>query len=142
MHNILDVRHDRLALSRPFRIARGEKIAADVIVVTLREDGHVGQGEGVPYARYGESVESAIAQIEGIRAAIEARAGRAEESRGEMRERRLEIDEADSLIHRESFDLCEHRRVTRVEWIETIHVAGDHDTDWRRAGLQRPNLHR
>jgi len=78
MHRTLDIRHDRLALTRPFRIARGEKIAADVIVVTLREDGHSGQGEGVPYARYGESIESAIAQIEGIRGAIEACAGRAE----------------------------------------------------------------
>jgi L-alanine-DL-glutamate epimerase-like enolase superfamily enzyme len=78
MHRTLAVRHDRLALTRPFRIARGEKIAVDVIVVTLREDGHVGQGEGVPYARYGESVESATTHIEEIRAAIEARAGRAE----------------------------------------------------------------
>ena len=38
----------------------------------------------------------------------------------EVRERRLEVDEADSLVDRESFDLREHRRVRRVEEIAAI----------------------
>jgi L-alanine-DL-glutamate epimerase-like enolase superfamily enzyme len=52
------------------------KTAADVITVTVEEDGAVGRGEGVPYPRYGESVEISLAAIEGVRAAVEAGAGR------------------------------------------------------------------
>ena len=77
MSRTLRIQHDRFALTRPFRIARGEKIAADVITVTLDEDGVQGRGEGVPYQRYDESIESAIAAVETVRATIEAGAGRA-----------------------------------------------------------------
>jgi L-alanine-DL-glutamate epimerase-like enolase superfamily enzyme len=76
MPRTLRAQHDRFPLSRPFRIARGVKTAADVITVTLTQGGVVGKGEGVPYPRYGESVESALAEIEQVRAAIEAGAGR------------------------------------------------------------------
>lgn len=76
MQRILDFRHDRLRLSRPFRISRGVKTEADVIVVTLEQDGVRGQGEGVPYARYGETIASVTADIIRIRAAIKAGAGR------------------------------------------------------------------
>ncbi|MGZ8308042.1 MAG: N-acetyl-D-Glu racemase DgcA [Allosphingosinicella sp.] len=72
----LRAQHDRFALTRPFRIARGVKTFADVILVTIEEEGRAGRGEGVPYARYRESVETALAAIEGARAAIEAGAGR------------------------------------------------------------------
>jgi L-alanine-DL-glutamate epimerase-like enolase superfamily enzyme len=72
----LRAQHDRFPLSRPFRIARGVKTAADVITVTVEESGIAGRGEGVPYPRYGESVETSLAAIEGARAAIEAGAGR------------------------------------------------------------------
>ncbi|CAN5352049.1 dipeptide epimerase [soil metagenome] len=77
MLRTLSVRHDRFALTRPFRIARGEKIAADVITVTLGEGGLEGRGEGVPYARYGETIDTTIAAVETVRAAIEAGADRA-----------------------------------------------------------------
>jgi L-alanine-DL-glutamate epimerase-like enolase superfamily enzyme len=77
MPRTLHVQHDRFALTRPFRISRGEKIAADVVTVTLGEGGAIGRGEGVPYPRYDETVESAIAAIEAIRPALEAGAGRA-----------------------------------------------------------------
>ena len=76
MHRTLDARHDRFALSRPFRISRGVKIAADVVTVTVRENGVEGRGEGVPYPRYGESVEGVLAQIAAVRGAIESGAGR------------------------------------------------------------------
>ncbi|HEX8307232.1 MAG TPA: N-acetyl-D-Glu racemase DgcA [Allosphingosinicella sp.] len=76
MSRSLRAQHDRFALSRPFRIARGVKTAADVITVTVEEAGLVGRGEGVPYPRYGESVETSLAAIEGARAAVEAGAGR------------------------------------------------------------------
>jgi L-alanine-DL-glutamate epimerase-like enolase superfamily enzyme len=75
---ILAARHDRFGLSRPFRIARGVKTAADVITVTVTEGAVSGRGEGVPYPRYGECVETSLAAIEGARAAIEAGAGRHE----------------------------------------------------------------
>lgn len=76
MHRTLAARHDRFALSRPFRIARGVKTRADVITVTVGDGGTEGRGEGVPYARYGESIESALAQIEAARPAIEGGADR------------------------------------------------------------------
>jgi L-alanine-DL-glutamate epimerase-like enolase superfamily enzyme len=78
MPRILRAQHDRFALIRPFRISRGVKTAADVITVTLSEGDAVGRGEGVPYPRYGESVESALGEIEQLRGAIEAGAGRDE----------------------------------------------------------------
>lgn len=78
MHRILQAHHDRYPLSRPFRISRGVKTAAEVIRVSVRQGDTVGRGEGVPYARYGESIASARAAIEAIRPAIEAGAGREE----------------------------------------------------------------
>lgn len=76
MHRTLHAQHDRFALTHPFRIARGVKTQADVVTVTLEADGFVGRGEGVPYARYGESIESALAEIEAIRPVLEAGADR------------------------------------------------------------------
>jgi L-alanine-DL-glutamate epimerase-like enolase superfamily enzyme len=72
MRRTLQARHDRLPLSRPFRIARGVKTAADVVTVEIGEAGVIGRGEGVPYPRYGESIESALAAIEAARGLIEA----------------------------------------------------------------------
>lgn len=73
----LTTRHDRFALARPFRISRGVRTAADVVSVTLREGEAEGRGESVPYPRYGESVESVLAQVENAREAIETGADRA-----------------------------------------------------------------
>ena len=78
MHRSLRAQHEHFALTHPFRIARGVKTAADVVTVTLREGEWTGRGEGVPYPRYGESVESALAAIEAIRPAIESGSGREE----------------------------------------------------------------
>lgn len=77
MSRTVQVRHDRLPLNRPFRIARGVKTVADVIEVMISEGAAVGRGEGVPYARYGETIESAIAAINQVRAALEGGADRA-----------------------------------------------------------------
>ena len=76
MLRTLDARHDRYRLKAPFRISRGVKTEADVVTVTIRQGDHVGRGEGVPYSRYGESIESALAAIEGVRDVIEAGADR------------------------------------------------------------------
>lgn len=67
----LAVRHESLPLARPFRISRGIKTAAEVVVVEIVQDGVTGRGEGVPYPRYGESPQSALAAIESQRVAIE-----------------------------------------------------------------------
>lgn len=78
MRPTLQARHDRFPLSRPFRIARGVKTVADVVTVEISEGEVAGRGEGVPYPRYGESIESALAAIEAARGLIEAGAGREE----------------------------------------------------------------
>lgn len=62
----LDIRSERFALARAFTISRGSKTEAEVIVCTIREGGHAGRGECVPYARYGETVASVRGVIEGI----------------------------------------------------------------------------
>lgn len=50
-------------LHTPFVISRGAKTHAECIVVHLSLDKYIGRGEGVPYARYGETVEGCIEQI-------------------------------------------------------------------------------
>ncbi|NQE61008.1 dipeptide epimerase [Caulobacter sp. RHG1] len=50
-------------LKAPFRISRGVKTAAEVVEVLVSADGHVGRGESVPYGRYGEAVDSVLAQL-------------------------------------------------------------------------------
>ncbi|WP_182085757.1 N-acetyl-D-Glu racemase DgcA [Aureimonas sp. ME7] len=71
----LSVTVDRFPLARQFTIARGSKTEAVVVTCTVLEGSNSGRGECVPYARYGETVESVTAAIEGIRAAIEAGEG-------------------------------------------------------------------
>ena len=57
------VDHQQLPLKSVFRIARGAKTQADVVVVTITDGQYTGWAEAVPYARYEESVDSVIAQI-------------------------------------------------------------------------------
>jgi L-alanine-DL-glutamate epimerase-like enolase superfamily enzyme len=76
MLRTLHAEHDRFPLKAPFRIARGVKTAADVVTVTIAQGGATGRGEAVPYPRYGESVESALAQIDSMRGLIERGEGR------------------------------------------------------------------
>ena len=76
MTRTLAAQHQRFALHTPFRISRGVKSAADVVTVTIREGDAVGRGEGVPYPRYGESVEGVLAQIAAVAGSVEGGAGR------------------------------------------------------------------
>lgn len=62
----LEVRQERFALDGVFTISRGSRTHADVIAVTLTEDGFVGHGECLPYARYGESLDGVQADIEAL----------------------------------------------------------------------------
>ncbi|MCC5993738.1 MAG: dipeptide epimerase [Rhodobacteraceae bacterium] len=63
---MLSVTEDRFALAEVFTIARGSRSHADVLRVTLAREGVQGQGECVPYARYGESMALVRAQIDGL----------------------------------------------------------------------------
>ena len=60
----------RFPLSGTFTISRGSRTEAVVVEARLSAGGATGRGECVPYARYGETVESVIAQIEGLRDAL------------------------------------------------------------------------
>ncbi|QQV77703.1 dipeptide epimerase [Sphingomonas aliaeris] len=71
MLRTLSARRDAFPLATPFRISRGVKTVADVVTVEIAANGVVGRGEGVPYARYGETMESVLAEIKAVRAAID-----------------------------------------------------------------------
>ena len=62
---------ERFALAQPFVIARGSRTEAAVVVVTVHQGEARGRGECVPYARYGESLDSVVAQIESVRTSLE-----------------------------------------------------------------------
>lgn len=72
----LSLADERFPLKQAFRISRGVKTEAHVVVATLTRDGKSGRGECVPYARYGETVESVTESIEAVRIDIEAGATR------------------------------------------------------------------
>lgn len=68
----LEARAERWALREPFRISRGVKTHAEVVVAEIRDGDRVGRGECVPYARYGETVAGVLAQIQSVRASVSA----------------------------------------------------------------------
>ncbi|MEX6723010.1 N-acetyl-D-Glu racemase DgcA [Parapedomonas caeni] len=68
---------DRFPIRGHFTIARGSKTVAEVVTVALETEAARGWAEAVPYARYGESLDSVLAQIEAVRPALEAGGGRA-----------------------------------------------------------------
>ncbi|MDO6409745.1 N-acetyl-D-Glu racemase DgcA [Pantoea phytobeneficialis] len=61
-----------LPLARPFAISRGTRTAVTVIRVTLEQNGFIGRGECTPTPRYDETPESVNAELEAMRADIEA----------------------------------------------------------------------
>lgn len=74
----LTLQHRSHPLHSPFRISRGVRYAAEVVTAEITQDGRTGRGEAVPYPRYGESVDSVLAQMEAQRAALCAGLGRDE----------------------------------------------------------------
>ena len=72
MARTLTVAVERFPIAGTFAISRGAKTEAVVVTATISDGRATGRGECVPYARYGESVESVTAAIESARAAIEA----------------------------------------------------------------------
>lgn len=69
--SVFGIYEDRFALAEVFTIARGSRTHADVLRVDVARGGSIGQGECVPYARYGETMASVRAQIEGLPDGIE-----------------------------------------------------------------------
>jgi L-alanine-DL-glutamate epimerase-like enolase superfamily enzyme len=59
----ISVARDVFQLAQVFTISRGSRTQAEVLTVTVEADGVRGVGECVPYARYGETLESVTAQI-------------------------------------------------------------------------------
>ncbi|SLN70356.1 N-acetyl-D-Glu racemase DgcA [Oceanibacterium hippocampi] len=67
----LTVRQESWPIRGAFRISRGAKTAAEVVVVEVTRGPFTGRGECVPYARYGESLDSVTGEIERVRKTIE-----------------------------------------------------------------------
>lgn len=66
MRLTIEASHEQLALAREFRISRGAKTHADVVVVKVSDGTHTGWGEAVPYARYDETLEGTLASLNRI----------------------------------------------------------------------------
>lgn len=62
----IEVSSDVFRLAQVFTISRGSRTEAHVLSVSISDGGATGRGECVPYARYGETLESVTAQIEGL----------------------------------------------------------------------------
>jgi len=69
---------ERFEIAGGFAISRASRTHAEVLVVTLNDGSVRGHGECVPYARYGESLDSVADQIRAITPAIEAGMSRAQ----------------------------------------------------------------
>ncbi len=73
MRNLrLEIAHVSSPLRASFAISRGAKTQAETVRVRVSDNTNAGRGEGVPYARYGETVESVIAALESVRGEVEA----------------------------------------------------------------------
>jgi L-alanine-DL-glutamate epimerase-like enolase superfamily enzyme len=66
-HLALHVQEQSWPLDKPFRISRGTRTEARVVVVTVTEGQHIGRGEAAPIRRYNQSPASVLAQIESIK---------------------------------------------------------------------------
>ena len=62
----IQVTRDVFQLAQVFTISRGSRTQAEVLTVRLTQGAVSGFGECVPYARYGESLESVTDQIMGL----------------------------------------------------------------------------
>ena len=67
---MISVTPDTFRLAEAFTISRGSRMEAKVLTVRVIRDGVTGWGECVPYARYGETLESVTAEIKALPAAI------------------------------------------------------------------------
>jgi len=66
-HLIIEAKEEIWPLKEVFRISRGSRTEARVVIVTVSDGEHVGRGEGVPIRRYNQSIASVLAQIESLK---------------------------------------------------------------------------
>src|SRR5713226_5680221 len=66
----IEAREEVWPLKEVFRISRGSRTEARVVVVTVTDGQNAGRGEGVPIRRYDQSVASVLEQIETITSEI------------------------------------------------------------------------
>ncbi len=57
---------ERFKLAQVFTISRGSRTEAQVLTCRISDGTHSGWGECVPYARYGETMDSVADQIAGL----------------------------------------------------------------------------
>jgi L-alanine-DL-glutamate epimerase-like enolase superfamily enzyme len=74
----LTARIERWPISGSFVISRGAKTEAAVVVAEIRDGNITGRSECVPYARYGETIESVKAALESLSKAVEQGLDRAQ----------------------------------------------------------------
>lgn len=115
----LSVARQSWPIAGTFRIARGAKTEAQVVVVTLTEGRLRGWGECVPYARYGETVEGVAATLEALASRIGPRTVR--QDLYEL----LPAGAARNALDCALWDLEAKRAATSV---------------WQLAGLRRPGV--
>jgi len=63
----IDAKEETWPLKETFRISRGSRTEAQVVVVTIRDGELTGRGEGAPIRRYNQTCQSVLAQIESIK---------------------------------------------------------------------------
>ncbi|MBL9053354.1 MAG: dipeptide epimerase, partial [Tabrizicola sp.] len=63
---MITARAETFPLRNPFVISRGSKTEARVVTAAVTRGKHFGWGEGLPYPRYGETVEEAVVAIQAL----------------------------------------------------------------------------
>ncbi|MEI6558338.1 MAG: N-acetyl-D-Glu racemase DgcA [Rhodospirillaceae bacterium] len=76
MLRTLTIRRECFPIRGSFRISRGAKVAAEVVVAEIRDGGTLGRGECVPYGRYGESLDGVVAALAALAPSVAAGLGR------------------------------------------------------------------
>src|SRR5271169_6073769 len=74
--SMLSARIERWPIAGSFTISRGVKTEAVTVVAEVSGNGLTGRGECVPYARYGESPEAALAALQAMREPVARGLGR------------------------------------------------------------------
>jgi L-alanine-DL-glutamate epimerase-like enolase superfamily enzyme len=72
MTRLMKTAVEHFPIAGSFTISRGSKTTASVVTCHVSDGGFAGIGECVPYARYGETIDSVLAEIETIKTQIEA----------------------------------------------------------------------
>jgi len=67
----IEAKEEIWPLSHPFRISRGSRTDAHVMVVSVTDGQYTGRGEGVPIARYNQSAATVLAQTQSIQGAAD-----------------------------------------------------------------------